>query len=103
MILTILLALLVLDRVEPRLRPIWLRWRQARQASPDAEVVRVVLQACADVGLNRATVTLDTDLVKCDRVLAVLQHAAEALGKDPRLRTVGDVVEWVARAPERSV
>lgn len=68
---------------------------------PPAEIRIAVLRACADEGLNIDRLSDDSDLVSTGKLYAVLHHAAIRLGKDHELRTVGDVIAWLAEAPDQ--
>lgn len=63
------------------------------------DILRAVLAACAAVGMNAEAIGPHTDLVVAGKLKDVLYMAGETLGKDVELRTVQDVVEWLAEAP----
>ncbi len=66
-----------------------------------AEIIAVVRQVCADVGLDPAAMGHSTNLLATGRLDAILHHAGERLGKDVQLHTFGDVVAWLYEAPSK--
>lgn len=75
--------------------------RVMRQLAADPAVFAAVKQAAIDVGLNGDAITRDFDLLCTGKLIDVQHHAAATLGKNPEQRTVGDVVDWLAEAPDR--
>lgn len=84
---------------------LWHDYRTRRLPPPPDKsplIIDAVIEACAEVGLNREALREDTELLVAGRVNDVLQIAGRKLGKDVELRTVGDVIDWLAEAPDRA-
>ena len=79
------------------------RWviRRYTPDPTDLEICGAVSDACRYVGMNVDTLTPETNLLDAGKVYDVLHHAAHALQKDHELRTVQDVIDWLAEAPRR--
>jgi hypothetical protein len=82
----------------------YLYWQSRQKRTPidQAAIAAAVVDACARVGLSTEHACRpDFDLVATGKLYSVLHHAAAALGRDPELRTVQDVIDWLAEAPAR--
>lgn len=79
------------------------QWWQARQVvipvTTPADITAAVRMACLRVGLPEGQLSNGFDLVSTGKLYAVLHHAALLLGKNHELRTVQDVIDWLAEAP----
>ena len=63
------------------------------------KIVSAVHRAYAQVGLPLSYFTLDYDISNTGKTFEVLHHAAQSLGLDHELRTVGDIIAWLEEAP----
>lgn len=76
--------------------------RPKKVVSIETETIAAeVYRACAHEGLPADALTDATDLIPTGKLYAVLHHSANALGKDHELRTVQDVIDWLAVAPPK--
>lgn len=80
-------------------------WIARHQPPPvvhdNTAIFSAVQQAAQTIGMNGAALTPASDLVASGKVYDLLHHAAIALGKDHELRTVQDLIDWLAEAPTR--
>lgn len=58
-------------------------------------IKNAVFQAFQEVGLPKEQFSEDFDLLKANKLMAVMHLAAAKLGTDPELNTVGDVIKWL--------
>lgn len=66
-----------------------------------AEIRQAVYESAADVGLHRESLNDSTDLTRTGKLYEVLYTAAHRLHRDCELRTVEDVMTWLAEAPAK--
>ncbi len=98
-LIVVLMVVVILLQLEARLRRVLTK--PAARTTPH-EIELAVFAACAAVGLNASALTLASDLQSTGKMQEVLHIAARHLGRNPELRTVQDVCDWLAEAPSHA-
>lgn len=91
-------CVVVILTIKEAIRSRLIAWRS--QPLSEGIIVAAVHRACIQVGLPAEQLTSQFDLVQTGKLYEVLHYAAATLSKDHELRTVGDVIDWLAVAPQ---